>query len=96
MAFDRCLTVQALIRLQEILLCPGNVAPRGLMQAGTTVALHQPGRFRQAEHDIHVLDGCSAGAFGQIVDGANQDQSVASVPNRHLYEIGSRNVFRGW
>ena len=41
--------------------------------------LHQPRRFVQAAHDVHVLQRLAGGALDQIVDGGRDDGQVRSV-----------------
>ena len=47
--------------------------------------LFQPHRLRQAQHQVHVLNCLAGAAFNQIIDAADNNQSVGSWVYYRMY-----------
>ena len=54
-----------------------------------------PLRFREVEHDVHVLDGLAAGPLDEVVHGHEDDGSARQPIRHHVHEYMVAGLNRG-
>lgn len=59
-------------------------------------ALHHSHALVEAQHQVHVLNGHTARAFDEVVDGREDDQLVAIETDSDVTEVRKRYVLRCW
>ncbi len=65
------------------------VALRSVTSAG-----QHPHSLIESEHQIHILNRDTAGAFDEVVDRGEDDKLIAVEADSDIAEVGKCNVFR--